>query len=255
MSGCRYLAILQYDGTSFHGWQRQATGRTVQGEFENVLQRLFQQRTVTHAAGRTDAGVHALGQGVSFDAPAGWDASALRRAVNALVPGDVWISEVRPVWDGFHARKSAVSRRYRYIIGTDAAAESPFRRPFEWALRRSLDRRRLEEAAAKFTGTHEFAAYAARGTPQRHFRCTVLEARWLDRPNDAGVVFEIEADRFLHHMVRFLVGTMVDVASDRRPAEDVDALLLSTDNQQTSPPAPPQGLYFLSVRYPDHPPA
>lgn len=255
MSGSRCVAILQYDGTNFHGWQRQAAERSVQGEVEAALERLFQRPTPVHAAGRTDAGVHALGQATSFDAPGGWSPSDLTRALNALLPGDLWVQHVREVWPEFHARRSALTRRYRYVIGTDAASRAPFRHPFEWALAKPLDVARLHAAARTIVGDHEFAAYAARGTPQSHYRCSVQAADWRERPDGRGVTFEIEANRFLHHMVRFLVGTMIDVALGRRPESDIHELLDSEDNQAASPPAPPQGLYLLTVRYPDHPPA
>ncbi len=136
-----FLAILHFDGTGFVGWQRQPVGRSVQGEFERILERLFQCRVVAHASGRTDAGVHAQGIGVSFPAPSNWQAPALLRALNATLPRDCWIEAVHLMQPGFHARKSAISRRYRYDIGLDEAAASPFRRPFEWALIRPLDRR------------------------------------------------------------------------------------------------------------------
>ena len=245
-----YLATLQYDGTGFVGWQRQAAGRSVQLEFERVLERLFAHRTVAHAAGRTDAGVHALGLGVSFSAPASWNASSLRRALNALLPRDCWVEDVRPMHPGFHARKSALSRRYRYDIGTDEGSASPFRRPFEWALGRSLDSAALRGAATLLLGEHDFSAYAVKGEPKPHYRCRLLRSEWEPRPADRGLSYHVEADRFLHHMVRMLVGTMVDVGLGRRPLTDVETLLERGDNQETSPPAPPQGLYFVAVAYP-----
>ena len=245
-----FLATLHFDGTEFVGWQRQPVGCSVQVEFERVLERLFQQRTVAHAAGRTDAGVHAIGLGVSFPAPAGWTAESLRRALNALLPRDCWIESLHPMVPGFHARKSALTRCYRYHIGTDDACSSPFRRPYEWALARPLDLTALRAAARILQGEHEFRAFAAKGEPKPHYRCRVLSAEWSARARDRGVSFDIEADRFLHHMVRMLVGTMVDVGLGRRPLADVETLLERGDNQDTSPPAPPQGLYFVRVTYP-----
>jgi tRNA pseudouridine38-40 synthase len=245
-----FLATLQFDGSGFLGWQRQAAGRSVQVEFERVLERLFGARTVAHAAGRTDAGVHATGLGVSFAAPLSWSATSLRRALNALLPGDCWVAELRPVKPGFHARKSAVSRRYRYDIGTDEAAVSPFRHPFEWALGRALDLGALRAAALLFHGEHDFRAYAAKGEPKPHYQSRILRSEWEVRPGERGVSYHVEADRFLHHMVRMMVGTMVDVGLGRRPLADIEALLERGDNQKTSPPAPPQGLYFVAAAYP-----
>jgi tRNA pseudouridine38-40 synthase len=244
-----FLATLQYNGTGFVGWQRQPSGRSVQSEFEQVLERLFSRRTVAHAAGRTDAGVHAIGQAISFAAPATWSELALRRALNALLPADCWVEATHLMQPGFHARKSALSRRYRYDIGLDDTAASPFRRPFEWALGRPLDLASLRAAASVLAGEHDFRAYSAK-TTKPHHRCRVLTAAWELRPEGRGVSFVIEADRFLHHMVRMLVGTMVDVGLGRRPLSDIEALLGREDNEDTSPPAPPQGLYFVSAAYP-----
>ena len=244
-----FLALLQYDGTGFVGWQRQPAGRSVQGEFERVLERLFSRRSVAHAAGRTDAGVHALGQGVSFSAPLSWSSSDMHRALNALLPKDCWVEAVHPVQSGFHARKSALSRRYRYDIGLDRAAASPFRRQFEWALARPLDLGLVRDAAELIKGEHDFRAFAAKGDKPHH-RCRLGLSEWQSWPDRHGVSFHVEADRFLHHMVRMLVGTMVDVGLGRRPLADIVALLTRGDNLDTSPPAPPQGLYFIAATYP-----
>ena len=245
-----FLATLHYDGTGFVGWQRQPAGRSVQAEFEHVLERLCSRRLVAHAAGRTDAGVHAAGLAVSFSAPANWSVASLRRALNALLPRDCWVESLHLMQPGFHARKSAISRCYRYDIGLDEASASPFRRPFEWALARPLDSDALSAAARVVVGEHDFRAFAAKGAPKPHYRCRLEVARWCERPEGRGMSFHVEADRFLHHMVRMLVGTMVDVGLGRRPLGDIARLLARGDNQETSPPAPPQGLYFVAATYP-----
>jgi len=245
-----FLATLQFDGTGFVGWQRQPAGRSVQMEFERVLERLFGHATVAHAAGRTDAGVHATGLGVSFPGPLSWSAATLRRALNALLPEDCWVESVHPMRPGFHARKSAVSRRYRYDIGLDDAAASPFRHRFEWALVRPLDFAALRAAATLVLGEHDFSAFSVRGVARPHYRCRLALSTWEPRLEGRGVSYHVEADRFLHHMVRMLVGTMVDIGLGRRPLADVEALLERGDNQETSPPAPPQGLYFVAASYP-----
>jgi tRNA pseudouridine38-40 synthase len=245
-----FLATLHFDGTGFVGWQRQPAGRSVQSEFERVLERLFERPAVAHAAGRTDAGVHAVGLAVSFAAPQRWQPSDLRRALNALLPKDCWVETVHPMQPGFHARKSAASRSYRYDIGLDDAAASPFRRRFEWALGRPLDLAALRSAATLLLGEHDFRAFAAKGEPKPHYRCRLARAEWEARPEGRGVSLHVRADRFLHHMVRMLVGTMVDVGLDRRPLTDIEALLERGDNAETSPPAPPQGLYFVEAVYP-----
>jgi tRNA pseudouridine38-40 synthase len=244
-----FLATLQYDGTGFVGWQRQPAGRSVQLEFERVLERLFGRRTVAHAAGRTDAGVHSIGQGVSFGTPDSWTDTALHRALNALLPRDCWVAAVQQMHPGFHARKSALSRRYRYDVGFDDASSSPFRRPFEWALGKDADINLLNSAARAIRGEHDFRAFAAKADKPHH-RCRLILAEWEARPAGRGVSFHVEADRFLQRMVRMLVGTMMDIGTGRRPLEDMADLLRRQDNQSTSAPAPPQGLYFTAAVYP-----
>ena len=244
-----FLALLHYDGQHFVGWQRQPKGRSVQGEFEDVLARLSGRRTVAHAAGRTDTGVHALGMGVSFSLPAKWEPTGLRRALNALLPRDCWVAEAHEMTAGFHARKSAEGRRYRYLIGTDDTALSPFRRPYEWALGRELNLPDLQKAAGYLVDELDFRAFAVRSSPRPHYRCKIRLAEWTARAEAPGARFDVAADRFLHHMVRLLVGTMVDMGLGRRPVADMPSLLRRTDNDETSPPAPPQGLYFLGAEY------
>lgn len=244
------LVTLHYDGGRFAGWQRQARGRTVQAELEAVLARLTGQTITAHAAGRTDAGVHAIGMAVSAVVPDRWAPGELRRALNALLPEDCWVTECREMKAGFHARKSASARRYRYVLGTDEASRSPFRRRYEWALGQPVDATRLAGAAARLVGEHDFTAFSVRKSPRHHKRCRVARAEWRARPGCTGYEFEILADRFLHHMVRMLVGTMVDVGLKRRTAEAIDLLLEGSGKARTSPPAPPEGLYFVEAEYP-----
>jgi len=246
-----WYAVLEYAGHDFAGWQRQASDRTVQGEVEAVLERLDGARVVTHAAGRTDAGVHALGQVIGFHTVRGWAVDELHRAFNALLPPDVWAKRLGPAPSDFHPRRQARSRRYRYVIGCDAGARSPFRHSWEWGLGRSLDVDALTEAGDRIRGTHDFRSLSAVGQDKPHYRCTVTEAVWRPREDAAGYIFEMEADRFLHRMVRFIVGISVAIAEGRRPPDDLSQLLEALDNRDASPPAPPQGLYFVRARY-DH---
>jgi tRNA pseudouridine38-40 synthase len=250
MTATPWYAVLEYAGTHFSGWQRQPDRRTVQGEFESALERLEGRRVVTHAAGRTDAGVHARGQVVSFGLRRTLDPPELLRALDALTPTDLHVARVGRAPTGFHARKHATARRYAYLVGCDAAARSPFRRPFEWALGRALDAAALGVVARAVAGEHDFRAFAMTGQDKPHYRCDVREAVWRRRTDVDGFIFEIEADRFLHRMVRFLVGMSVEVAVGRRPADDVPRLLAGTSNAEASAPAPPEGLYLIAVRYP-----
>ena len=190
------------------------------------------------------------GQAVGVRVPDRWTADKLRRALNAVLPADVWVARVAEMRDEFHARYSAVSRRYSYYVGTDEEAHSPFRGRYELAFEQPLQRSALDAAAAQVEGEHSFRGFAVLGTAPAHddHRCQVTEARWRDRPG--GLVFEIEANRFLHHMVRFLVGTMLDIASGRRPLSDMSVLLAAPSNDDTSPPAPAHALFLDRVVYP-----
>ncbi len=250
MTSRPYFAVLHYDGAEFAGWQRQASDRTVQGEFEAGLATLTGTTCTAHAAGRTDSGVHATGQTVSFEAADRWEPAVLQRALNANTPPDIWVAKVGIAPAGFHARKHATARRYEYVVGCDEGAKSPFRRPYEWDLARPLDPDALAAGAALFRGAHDFRAFSAVGQEKPHYRCSISIAEWRERPRQEGFIFTVESDRFLHRMVRFIVGSMVDVARGRRSLADVSRLLGTTDNRETSPPAPPQGLYFVAARYP-----
>ena len=243
-------AVLQYNGSGFAGWQYQPTERTVQGELENVLDRLIGARVVTRAAGRTDTGVHALSQIVSFAIPYKWNPDELLRALRSLLPSDIWVKKVVRAPEGFDARRHAISRRYRYVLGCDDAAFSPFRRPYEWSLGKPIDGDLLHEASLPLLGKHDFRGYSAKGQEKEHYNCNIATADWRERDDADGFIFEIEADRFLHRMVRFLVGMMVDVACGRRPVDDVTRVLTAENNEQASPPAPAAGLFLLGARYP-----
>ncbi|MBL0939899.1 MAG: tRNA pseudouridine(38-40) synthase TruA [Gemmatimonadaceae bacterium] len=245
------LLVTQYDGGEFAGWQRQPDARTVQGEMEVVLNRLCGGNPVSAVgAGRTDAGVHAHGQGVGVRMPPSWTPDRLRRAMNSLLPRDIWVAAAHEMTPDFHPRRSATARRYGYLVGTDEGAWSPFRRRYEWAVRHPLDATALAEEAASLMGEHTFRAFAVAHTApvDDHHRCVIHHAAWV--PRDGGWVFEVAANRFLHHMVRFLVGTMIDVAQGRRPRGTIARLLVAPDNRETTAPAPAHGLSLQQVTYP-----
>jgi tRNA pseudouridine38-40 synthase len=247
----RFALTVHYDGAPFHGWQIQKEERTVQGELESVLGRISGERRVVVGSGRTDRGVHATGQVASVDLPEKWTAGTLRTAVNALLPPEIWVAEARRVPDDFHPRYHATLRSYEYRIGTVDAARSPFHRPFCWPLGRDRPRAELLARAARLVpGERSFARFARAGQPERGERCRVTEATWT--PWDRlGFRFRICADRFLHHMVRYLVGTMVAVACGRRPLGEMEELLEHPESPlRTSPPAPPEGLFLSRVEYP-----
>ena len=242
--------VLHYDGAGFAGWQRQPETRTVQGVLEDGLQRLCEERVSVLGAGRTDAGVHARGQAAGIRVSDRWTAASIRRSLNAVLPEDVWVASSHEMHPAFHARYSATGRRYSYYIGTDDGAHSPFRRRHEWAFPRPVERSVLDDAARLVLGTHAFRGFAVRGTAPEDddHRCTVRESVWRDRPG--GLVYEVEANRFLHHMVRFLAGTMLDIAIGRRDLASMERLLTAQDNRAVSPPAPAHALFLERVDYP-----
>lgn len=255
----RIKLTLHYDGSEFHGWQVQPGVRTVQGELDAALSRLADRPITSTAAGRTDAGVHAMGQVASVTMPETWTPTALHRSLNAILPPDIWVADSTSAEPDFHARYSATARGYIYRLGTTAGARSPFRRGWCWPVRGPLDRSVLDAGAAAITGQHDFRGYAKSGQPERGYECVVHVARWVEW--SGGLEFRVVANRFLHHMVRYVVGTMVEAARGRRPAADIAGLLdqpeLETEDAtllETSPPAPAEGLFLARVYYDDEQP-
>lgn len=246
----RICLTVHYDGAAFFGWQLQPAQRTVQGELERVLSRLFDAPTRVIGSGRTDTGVHAVGQVASVDAPERWTAEALHRALNALLPPEVWVRDARVVPDAFHPRYGAVERGYVYRVGIDTASRSPFRARWCWPLCEPLDRRAMSEATAALPGEHCFRAFAKAGQEERGDRCAIGRAEWRDW-GQVGIEFHVTANRFLHHMVRYLVGTLVDVGRGRRDPGEMRRLLEPKTTLKTSVPAPPEGLFLHAVTYPE----
>jgi tRNA pseudouridine38-40 synthase len=244
----RIRLTLHYDGAGFQGWQVQPGVRTVQGELEAALSRLTDRPATAMAAGRTDSGVHATGQVVSTEVPLRWDAAKLEKALNAVLPFDMWIADAREVERDFHARFGAIARGYVYRIGTADISGSPFVRRGCWPIRLPLPLVTLNAAASKIIGHHSFKAFAKVGQPHRGDQCIVHRSQWTPW-REYGFEYQVVANRFLHHMVRYLVGTMVDIARGRRPLTDIDAMLRGISRVETSPPAPSEGLYLARVFY------
>jgi tRNA pseudouridine38-40 synthase len=240
---------VHYDGSAFHGWQYQPDRRTVQGDLQAALGQLANYPRTVIGSGRTDTGVHATGQVASVDMPKRWIPAELLKALNATLPREIWIESVRRAAPNFHPRYDAISRTYTYRVGVDDQARSPFHRGQCWALGETLDTELLTAATQDVLGQHSFEAFAKAGQPERGYQCNVAEAAWAGW--ELGIRFDITADRYLHHMVRYLVGTMIDIARDRRPRADIAALLSGHEELTTSPPAPPEGLFLARVEYPE----
>lgn len=246
----RFRATVQYDGTAFRGWQLQPDEPTVQGALEAALARLVGRPVRAHGAGRTDAGVHAAGQEVAFEAPARWSEENLRRALNAVTPETVWIEKLARAPEGFHPRFDATGRRYEYLVGTEPEAVSPLRRGRIWALARPVDETAVARATEPLVGERDFDGFSKSGQPERGARCRVEEAAWT-RTAAGDLAFRIVADRFLHRMVRYVVSTLVEVGTGRRTAGDVVRLLRGDRDVRPPTPAPAWGLYLTGVRYAD----
>jgi tRNA pseudouridine38-40 synthase len=254
MSERHYRVTLAYDGTDFEGWQSQdraragAPPRTVQDTLEDALGRLAGgTRVAVHGAGRTDAGVHALGQVASFGLPKDLPPAALLRALNALLPPDVRVLEAADVPAEFHARKSALAKRYRYVLDT-SPVQLPTRRRLAAHLPQELDRGRVAEAAALFVGRQDFASLCSSGSSARTTVRTVFasEVRW----EGATLVYEAEADGFLRKMVRSMVGGLVEAGRGAREVEDLRRALAARDRRAWPAPADARGLTLVAVRYP-----
>ncbi|HTX46017.1 MAG TPA: tRNA pseudouridine(38-40) synthase TruA [Solirubrobacteraceae bacterium] len=235
--------LIEYDGTSFAGWARQPARRTVQAELERALCVLLRVDAVSlTVAGRTDAGVHALGQVASYEGPV-----VPARAINALLPADVAVLECVEAPDGFDARRDATSRAYRYrLLARPARSALERGRAVWWS--RPLDVDALRACAAALAGTHDFTAFTPTETKHVRFERDVFSAAW--RPGEDGLLeFSIEADSFMRHMVRVLVGTMLEVAGGARPVDEFVALLDGAPRSAAGRTAPAHGLYLVGVGY------
>lgn len=242
--------MVEYDGTDFHGWQVQPGRRTVQGEIERALGVMTRAAIRIQGSGRTDAGVHALGQTASFSLATRLAAEALHKGLNSLLPGDIVIRECRETGADFHARFSAVGKRYRYTV-LNRAVPSALDRRTAWHIRRPLDLDAMREAAGYLLGRHDFRTFEGAGSPRSDTVRIIRRADW-EAGSEGFLYFHIAGDGFLRYMVRNIVGTLVETGSGKRTASSMPDLLAAGDRRRAAATAPPQGLCLMEVVYPPH---
>jgi tRNA pseudouridine38-40 synthase len=240
---------IQYDGTDYVGWQRQANGVSIQELLEDACAPIEGRVVTLHGAGRTDAGVHALGQVASATLSNTLAATTLARALNAVLPPAVRVLTVEEMGPEFHARFSARAKTYEYRI-VNAPVVSAFLHRYVWHVSQPLDVEAMRAAAASLVGAHDFAAFQAAGSAVASTERTILAIDVEDGGAfDVPLVLRVSGDGFLRHMVRNIVGTLVEVGTGRRDPEHLPAVLDSRDRSQAGPTAPPHGLFLTNVTY------
>jgi len=242
-----FKLTIEYDGSRFHGWQRQKRDRTVQETIETALAVMTREKIALIGSGRTDAGVHALGQTASLRTRCGLGAEIFFNGLNSLFPDDVVIRACEPVPESFHARFDAISKRYRYHILNHAIAPA-IGRQFVWHIRKPLDRSAMRQAAQLFLGSHDFKAFEGTGSPRDHTVRSVIESSLADA-GGGNLTYDIQANGFLRFMVRNIVGTLVAVGLGKITAREVSDILASKDRSRAGATAPPQGLFLMDVTY------
>ncbi|MCI5052376.1 MAG: tRNA pseudouridine(38-40) synthase TruA [Simkaniaceae bacterium] len=246
--GCRYKMTVSYDGTAYSGWQIQPNGPSVQEQIQNALFFLLGDAVHLSGSGRTDAGVHASRQVCHFDAP-DFDCPEMLMRLNTVLPETVRILSLDPTTENFHARFSAKSKFYHYIIHLDPVCP-PFKSPYCLHLRKKLDLDLLKEAAKKFTGTHDFSSFAnsaSEGSAAINPVRTIYSINIV--PEEGGVRLEFHGNGFLYKMVRNITGALIEVATGKMALEQIDALFAAKDRRKAPSGAPAQGLFLVNVEY------
>ncbi len=242
-----FKLTIEYDGGSYHGWQRQKNRKTIQGEIEKAIMTMTGENVTLTGSGRTDAGVHAFGQIANFYHDTKISPEAFQRGLNSLIPKDIIIKKCSTVDEKFHARYDVKAKTYQYRI-LNRATPTAICRQYAWFIRKKLDLDAMKSAIINIIGTHDFKAFEGAGSPRSSTIRHVSNATFKKIDRDY-LVFEIEADGFLRFMVRNIVGTLVDVGLYKITSDDFKKILLSKDRNLAGATAPPHGLFLMDVKY------
>ncbi len=242
-----FKLIIEYDGTAYHGWQRQKSLRTIQGEIEKALLRMTGEHITVTGSGRTDAGVHALGQTANFVCDKNMEPEIFQKGLDSLLDRDIVIKDCLSVDDQFHARYDVASKIYHYRI-LNRKTPSAIYRNYSWFIRKQLNESAMRSAVLYILGQHDFKAFEGSGSPRSNSIRTVLDAGFV-RLDNGYLIFSIEGDGFLRFMVRNIVGTLVDVGLEKISPDDFKKILLSKNRNLAGATAPAQGLFLMKVKY------
>jgi tRNA pseudouridine38-40 synthase len=243
-----FKLIIEYDGTAYHGWQVQTDKPTIQETLEAALSFMTKERVHVTGSGRTDAGVHALGQAANFHTTAAISPRSFQAGLNSLLPNDIVIRSCEAVDDAFHARFNAICKTYQYRI-RNRLTPAAIGRQYEWFIRKKLDVPAMQKAVKMIMGTHDFKSFEGTGSPREHTIRTIKESAVSEGEN-GRIFIDITADGFLRYMVRNIIGTLVDVGLGKISPEDFKKILESKDRGFAGMTAPAQGLFLVSVDYP-----
>jgi len=242
-----FKLIIEYDGTCYHGWQRQKADPTIQQEIETALATMTGNRVTLNGSGRTDAGVHAFGQAANFLCETDLSEAVFQKGLNSILPDDIVIKDCRLVDEAFHARYDVKSKIYHYQI-LNRKIPAAIGRQYAWFVRRKLDTAAMRSAVAHIIGRHDFKSFEGTGSPRSHTTRNIMAVELID-DKDGLLLFQIEADGFLRYMVRNIVGTLVDVGLGKITPAGFNDILNSKNRSNASATAPAHGLFLVEVKY------
>jgi len=246
-----YKLVIAYDGTNYSGWQVQPNATSIQSLIQDAIATIIREEITLIGSGRTDAGVHAIGQVAHFKSTQKINTSRLWISLNGILPKDIRVLSIESVPEKFHSQRSAISKTYHYHLHLDPVLD-PFKRQFSYHVRKKIDLELLRKAAALFAGKHDFKSFANeahKGAASKNSVRTLMRLDVVEEPG--GIRLEFQADGFLYKMVRNIVGMLLDIASGKKKLEDIAEIFAAKDRRKASIAAPPEGLFLMAVEYPE----